>query len=146
LRSEKVAALQQARRSGHRVEVTGLRRESSITFANPDGTFTGHLSSGPERVKTAQGWRDLDPTLARDAGGVHPKVAVGALRLSAGGDRALLRASLPGGRRLGLDWPGVLPSPTLQGNTATYPNVVAGGDLLVQALPGGFELSLVLRQ
>jgi RHS repeat-associated protein len=146
LRAEKVAAIQQARRSGHRVEITGLRGEASTTWANPDGTFTSHLSAGPERVKTAQGWRDIDPTLVADAGGVHPKVVVGTLRLSAGGDRALLRATLPGGRRLGLDWPSVLPSPTLHADTATYPGVVAGGDLVVQALSGGFELSLVLRQ
>jgi hypothetical protein len=34
LRSEKVAAIQQARRSGHRVEITGLRRESGTAFDN----------------------------------------------------------------------------------------------------------------
>src|SRR6266536_3875083 len=117
---EQVAAMRQARRGGHRVEITGLRGESTTTYANPDGTLTTRLSAGPERVKTAQGWRDIDTTLLHDTGGVHPKVVVGALRLSAGGDRALLRATLPGGRRLGLDWPGVLPTPTLQGDTATY--------------------------
>ncbi|HZD72203.1 MAG TPA: hypothetical protein VFA45_25790 [Actinomycetes bacterium] len=73
MRSEKVAAIQAARRRGHRVEITGLRRESSTTFANPDGTFTSHLSQGPERVKTPAGWREVDPTLVRDAAGVHPQ-------------------------------------------------------------------------
>jgi YD repeat-containing protein len=146
LRSERAAAIRAARRSGHRVEIVGLRGQSATTWANPNGTLTTHLSTGPERVKTGAGWRDIDPTLVRDSGGMHPKVVVGAMRLSAGGDRALVRATLPGGQRLGLDWPGVLPSPVLRGDTASYPGVVAGGDLVVQALPGGFELSLVLRQ
>jgi RHS repeat-associated protein len=145
-RPDQVSAQLLARQSGHRVEITGLRTQDTTTWANPDGTLTTQLATGPVRVKTSQGWQDIDTTLVADISAVHPKVAVGGARFSAGGDRALLQATLPGGRRLGLDWPGVLPAPTLQGDTATYPNVVAGGDLVVQALPGGFELSLVLRQ
>jgi RHS repeat-associated protein len=145
-RPDQVSAQLLARRSGHRVEVTGLRGADTMTWANPDGTLTSELSTGPVRVKTGQGWQDIDTTLVADASGVHPKMAVGGARFSGGGDRALLQASLPGGRRFGLAWPAVLPAPTLAGDTATYADVVAGGDLLVRALPGGFELSLVLRQ
>lgn len=38
-----------AEQSGHAVEVTSLLTKETAVFANPDGTFTADLASGPVR-------------------------------------------------------------------------------------------------
>ncbi|ONH29499.1 hypothetical protein [Pseudofrankia asymbiotica] len=58
-----------------RVEVTGLRTESTSTFVNPDGTSTLDAYSGIRRVRQGDGWADVDTTLVVDGGRVVPKVA-----------------------------------------------------------------------
>jgi hypothetical protein len=143
-RPDQVSAQLLARRSGHRVEVTGLRSETTSTWANPDGTLTSDIASAPVRVRTASGWRDIDSTLVADAGGVHPRVARAGVRFSPGGvgDAAKLTV---GSRSVGFGWTGSLPAPTLSGAVATYRGVAAGADLELQALPGGYAERLVLR-
>ena len=64
--SEEVAALRQARKSGHRVEVTGRRSETTTVWANPDGSLTRKMAAVPERWRDGQGgWHDLDLTPGR---------------------------------------------------------------------------------
>ena len=44
-----------------------------------------------------------------------------------------------------LQWPGALPAPTVDGDTATYHNVWPNIDLVLTALPDGFSQQFVLR-
>lgn len=49
------------------------------------------------------------------------------------------------GRELALSWPGVLPSPELNGKTVTYPEVLPGVDLRMTAQQDGFTQLLVVK-
>lgn len=143
-RADRPSALLTARVQGSRVEILSERTETTSTYANPDGTLTSDIASGPVRVKTPSGWQDIDTTLVADATGVHPRVARAAVRFSpgGGGDAATLTA---GSRSVAFGWTGGLPAPTLNGAAATYRDVAAGADLELQALPAGYAERLVLR-
>jgi RHS repeat-associated protein len=143
-RPDLVSAQLLARRSGHRVEVTGLRTETTMTWANPDGTLTSDIASAPVRVKTPSGWQDIDPTLVADQTGVHPKVARAKVQFSPGGSGDAANLTV-GSRSVGFGWTGSLPAPALNGAVATYRDVAAGADLELQALPAGYAERLVLR-
>jgi hypothetical protein len=143
-RPDLVSAQLLARQRGHRVEITGLRSETTMTWANPDGTLTSEIASGPVRVKTSAGWRDIDLTLVADGGGVHPRVAGAGVRFSPGGSGDAAVAS-QGGRTVRLGWGGVLPVPRLAGAVASYPGVAPGVDLELEALADGFRQRLILR-
>lgn len=75
---------------------------------------------------------------------MQPAVVPGSLSLSNGGNAALVTASADGAK-FALDWPGKLPTPSLVQDRATYADVVPGVDLVVQALPVGFEQFIVLK-
>lgn len=137
-------AAQYAKSEGHRVEVMGERSETNSTFANPDGSWTLEASTQPRRVLKGGVWQDVDTTLVADATGVHPRQAADSLAFSTGGNTSLVSLS-DGAATTGMKWAGVLPVPTLHGNTATYPNVVAGVDLALTANTLGFEASIVLK-
>jgi RHS repeat-associated protein len=143
-RPDRPSALLTARVQGSRVEILSERTETTMTWANPDGTLTSDIASAPVRVKTSSGWQDIDPTLVADASGVHPRVARAGVWFSPGGsgDAATLTV---GSRSVGFGWSGGLPAPTLNGAVATYRDVAAGADLQLQALPGGYAERLVLR-
>jgi hypothetical protein len=131
---------------GHRVEVLERRNEIRQEFANPDGTTTVQQWSAPVRTRGADGtWRSVDTRLHRAADGtVVPQATVRPVRLSTGGAVPLATVDTPGGP-LTLSWPAALPAPTLDGDTAVYPDVLAGVDLRVRALPEGFTFVLVVR-
>ncbi|MGW0819709.1 DNRLRE domain-containing protein [Streptomyces sp. NPDC002845] len=61
--------------SGKRVEVTGLRSETSTTYARPDGTFRLVVHGAPVRAKVDGVWKPIDTTLTRVDGGWAPKAA-----------------------------------------------------------------------
>jgi cell wall-associated NlpC family hydrolase len=114
-------------------------------------TTTPNRPAAPKQATPKQGSAqtstpDLDLTLVRDATGVHPKQALGtAMRLSPGGRGDLARLT-SGSTAIGVGWGGYpLPPPVLNGALATYPDVVFGGDLRVQATAVGFKISLILR-
>ncbi len=130
------------------MEVPSLDDATTVTYANPDGTMTAHLSAGPVRVQQNGQWVPVDPTLVATGGTVAPKAVAGAPSfagaLGAGG--GTLASVGVGSNRLAYRWPGALPAPTLSGNTATYPNVVPNGDLVLTATTRGFEVSLLLHK
>jgi hypothetical protein len=150
------AARRAAAERRERVEVVSARTESTQLFANPDGTMSWEAAAGPVRVRRGGEWVDVDTTLESVAGRVRPRAVPVELAFSAGGDGALARLGEPAGgpgpagtgprAELGLDWAGTLPTPELAGNTATYRDVVPGGDLVVTALTRGFAEALVLRE
>jgi RHS repeat-associated protein len=136
-----------ARAQGRRVEDLSQRSEFGQVFANPDGTWTSELESDPVRVRDERGvWHPIDTTLVPRGGVLTPRYAAARVRLSAGGDRTFASVT-EAGRELGWRWPTDLPQPIVEGDTATYPAAApGGGDLVVQATPGGFSHSIVLHE
>ena len=146
--SEAERALEQAQESGQQVEVVGQRTESTTTYANPDGfSFTLDQATAPVRVKRSDGsWVAPDATLHRAAdGSVAPAAAVVDLRFSGGGSAQPLVSIGRGGRSLALTWPGSLPVPTLDGDSAVYADVLPGVDLRMTATVEGYHEVLVVK-
>lgn len=114
-------------------------------FANPDGTFTAEISRLPVRANTGTVWVDVDPTLTRQPdGGITPKASALPMRFSNGGTDPLAIIG-PAGSQITFAWPGNLPTPTLDANQATYPNVLPGVDLVITADPNRFREVLVVK-
>ncbi|MEV6168304.1 LamG-like jellyroll fold domain-containing protein [Streptomyces sp. NPDC051954] len=142
---EDAKALAEAARTGKPVEVISLRGESSEVFATPEGHLEAREYLRPVRTRVDGEWRDIDTTLTRGANGtVAPKVATVGLAFSGGGSAPLVRMT-KSGRELALSWPGKLPSPELNGNAVTYPEVLPGVDLRMTAQQDGFTQLLVVK-
>ncbi|MDH6521835.1 hypothetical protein M2159_008128 [Streptomyces sp. SAI-090] len=139
---------EKAAETGEQVEVVGERTPYTTTLANPDGvTFTLKDSAVPVRVKQADGsWAQPDATLEeRSDGSVGPKAAVAEMSFSGGGSGAdLVKLSL-NGRSLTVGWPGTLPKPTLDGDSAVYADVLPGVDLRMTATTEGYREVLVVN-
>lgn len=138
-------AVDQARSRKQQIEVVSLRTENRQVFANPDGSFTSETSALPERVRRGGGWADVDTTLAFAADGTVRTVATPLDLTFSGGGTAPLAAIGEGGRSIGMTWPGSLPKPVLEGDTATYGEVFPGVDLKVTASVLGFSEVLVVK-
>ncbi|MEG3628645.1 LamG domain-containing protein [Streptomyces poriticola] len=67
------------------------------------------------------------------------------MTFSGGGDEDPLARIEDEGRSLALDWPGKLPVPTLDGPSATYPDVLPDVDLKLTATPESFQHVLVVK-
>jgi hypothetical protein len=136
----------QARSTGQPVPVDELTTPTATTTATPRGTFVVTQTMQPTRVKRDNSWLSLDATLHRNADGtLSPNAASEDLTISGGGPGPLA-VMTSGAARLALSWPTPLPSPTWQGTSATYPQVLPGVDLVVTATPeGGFSHVLVVK-
>ncbi|MFE9747141.1 LamG-like jellyroll fold domain-containing protein [Saccharothrix saharensis] len=142
---EETSAMLAALRQGSRVEAASLRTESATTFANPDGTWTLEQSTGPVRVRRSAGWVRVDRTLDRAPdGSLTTRATTAGVTFSGGGTSPLVRISA-GGKSMSLVWPRPLPEPRVEGETATYPDVLPGVDLRVAATDRGFGHDLVIR-
>ncbi|MGI5289816.1 LamG-like jellyroll fold domain-containing protein [Nonomuraea polychroma] len=140
-----VSPEQKARRDNRPVEVKALTSETRQVFAEPDGTYTMEQHVRPVRVRKDGRWVPVDTTLRlRPDGAVEPVATAAGLMFSGGGDASLARLSR-GAKALELGWTGVLPKPVLNGDTATYPEVMPGVDLQVTADVDGFSHVLVVK-
>ncbi|MFE9571045.1 FG-GAP-like repeat-containing protein [Streptomyces sp. NPDC006692] len=138
-------ALQQAKLSGQPYELTSARTEATDTWAQPDGSFTVRQYGQAVRVWRDGAWVATDPTLVfAPDGSVVPRASTVAVRFSGGGTGPMLSGAKDG-RTLTLSWPKALPKPTLNGNVATYPEVLAGVDLQLKADIEGFSQLLVVK-
>jgi RHS repeat-associated protein len=140
-------ALTQAANTGQPVLVGTLTSETSQTWANPDGTFSTDIASGPVRVPDGtdpSGWTPIDTTLEATADGFQPAATAAEVTFSDGGDTTAASLDV-GTRSFDLGWPDPLPQPTIDGDTATYPDVLPGVDLTLRATPTGYEHSFVLN-
>ncbi|WP_150241802.1 hypothetical protein [Nocardiopsis quinghaiensis] len=139
------AALEQAAETGESVPVEELLGERRDVVANPDGTFTATEYVQPVRTRQDDAWVDTDPTLVeREDGRLAPRASTLGLSLSNGGEgpiAVLARA----GKKLELGWPTSLPEPAIDGETATYPQVLPGVDLVLRASVDGFSQVLVVE-
>ncbi|MEU4770143.1 DNRLRE domain-containing protein [Actinosynnema sp. NPDC023794] len=140
------AAKRKAKETGQRIVIESLREEKSTTWANPDGvTLHSELTSTPVRVRKNGTWTPIDTTLVEESGVVRPKATKGVLVLPSGGSSDLV-AKHDRGTSV-VRWPGELPKPRLEGDTATYRDALApGADLVVTATATGFEQRIVLRE
>jgi hypothetical protein len=138
-------ALAEAVASGESVEVLNLRSETREVVVNPDGTSTATEYTLPVRTVVDGAWVDIDPTLSAATDGViRPEVATVDLAFSSGGDEPLVTL-VENDHTMTLDWPGDLPVPTLEGDTAIYAEVLPDVDLRVTALENGFTHNLVVK-
>ncbi|RSM43597.1 LamG domain-containing protein [Amycolatopsis balhimycina DSM 5908] len=143
---DEASAANAAYHQGSRVEVAGRRTETRTTYANPDGTMTAELSAVPVRVKRGTGWAPVDTRLVKGAdGAVRPVAAEGDLALSGGGSVAPLAELTRDGKRLALRWPGTLPVPEVDGDAATYRELLPGVDLVMRAGRDGYRQQFVVK-
>ncbi|WP_018353416.1 LamG-like jellyroll fold domain-containing protein [Longispora albida] len=141
------AAAALAKTCGKRVEAGSLRTETAQTFMNPDGTQTREAAAYQQRIKKSDGsWASIDLTLRKNAdGSVSPVAAPLPLTMSGGGTAPVVKAG-GAGKELALTWQeGTLPAPVLDGPVATYPEVLPGVDLKIQAGMGGYSQVLVVK-
>ncbi|MET9787271.1 LamG-like jellyroll fold domain-containing protein [Streptomyces canus] len=141
-----VAQAQRAAEDAERkVEITSLRGESTEVYATPDGQFEEVQHLRPVRTRIDGQWKAIDNTLAeRSDGTVAPNAAAVGLAFSGGGQGPLV-ALERAGKRLSFSWPAELPAPTLDGDTATYPDVLPDVDLTLRATTDGFSQLLVVK-
>ncbi|MEY9993607.1 hypothetical protein ABIE67_005639 [Streptomyces sp. V4I8] len=142
-------AFARAARLGRNVEILALRGESTEVFATPDGDLESREHLRPVRTRIDGEWRPIDTALAvlgegADRGMVAPKAASVGLAFSGGGQGPLVRLERAG-RTLELSWPGTVPAPRLDGDTATYPDILPDVDLRLAARPEGFTQLLVVK-
>ncbi|MFF9125094.1 hypothetical protein ACF09J_17590 [Streptomyces sp. NPDC014889] len=134
-----------AQSQGRGIEALSERTADSTTFVNPDGSLTTEAFTGPIRVLREDGvWRQIDTTLALEAGDLKPVTTVADVAFSDGRDRRLAAVRY-GGRTFGMDWPTALPEPVVDGSSAAYA-LGGGATLNVTALPQGFEQTIVLDE
>lgn len=131
--------------TGERVEVVSERGERQQLFARPGGGFTLEQSTEVRRVRQGGAWVDVDTTLRAGPDGTIRPVAAGiSLALSDGGSEPLATVG-DAGASVALTFPAPLPAPTLDGDTATYAEVLPGVDLEVRAHPESFTEVLVVK-
>lgn len=135
-----------AHKTGAAVAVDALTTPTSITTANPSGSFTLTQTILPSRVKRGHAWLALDPTLRKNTDGtLSPVATTSGLVLSGGGNRPLATMT-EAGHSLSIGWPNPLPSPSINGAMATYHAVLPGVNLVVTANDqGGFSDTLVVE-
>jgi hypothetical protein len=142
------AALMEAARCGGPVDITGLTSATVAARALPSGLVEATISAGVARVQRGEDWVPLDLTLHRSTDGsvtpaAHPNDLVLAGETASGTHD--LAAVGRGDDRVAMRWTGALPTPVLDGPTATYPEARPGVDLVIEATPEGFEQFLVVK-
>ncbi|WP_051800023.1 RHS repeat-associated core domain-containing protein [Catenuloplanes japonicus] len=149
VKPDELSAAISARLCGGPVEVEALRGETEQVFAQPDGSFDATVAAGVVRFQDEAGWHDVDLTLrARPDGSVAPVAHPNGLTISGavtGGSTALAAVG-KGDDRTTMTWTGPLPTPVLDGTTATYPDVKPGVDLVVKATRTGFQQLFVVKE
>ncbi|MGK5446062.1 DNRLRE domain-containing protein [Streptomyces radiopugnans] len=151
-KGSKAWAITEAERTGKKVVAHAETTATTRTTANPDGTLTTELTSGPERVWQDGKWHKVDATLTAADGDVRAKRHPTGLRLAGRGGTVAKSLSAArnapardlvtlgnGDQAVTLQWKGGLPKPELDGTTARYKNAVPGADVIVEATRTGFE-------
>jgi hypothetical protein len=140
------AALVSAAACARSVVVGGSQSEYTQVVAQPDGRLTFESAVVPQRARRADGsWAPVDLNLRVGADRlIRPGASVADVAFSGGGDGPLVSLTRSG-RSLRLSWPSALPAPTVNGDSATYANVLPDVDLVVRATHTGFTHVLVVR-
>ncbi len=142
------AAMAAAKETGERVKIDDATTETSEFYATPDGKIAARISANTERFHRDGVWVPIDLTLRKQAdGSVAPAAYPQDMRFSGKRDAEAgdLAAMGSGDEKVTVGWQTALPEPTLDGSKATYPDVMPGVDLVVQATRTGFEQFAVLK-
>jgi len=95
-------------------------------------------SSRPVRAKQGEAWVAVDTDLVASDGWWAPAVSAVPVRFGKGGSDALAEVQAPDGTWVTETWPyGTLPAPKIEGDTATYANVLPDVDLKLVATKTG---------
>jgi RHS repeat-associated protein len=142
------AALVTARLTGQPVKIADMTSETAEFVALPDGQIEATIHSGIMRIRRGDEWVPVDLTLRRRTdGSVAPVAHPFDLILS--GSRPAGTHELAGigygDDRLSLGWNGALPEPVLTANRATYPEVLPGVDLVLEAGRENVETFLIVK-
>jgi len=136
-----------ARTCAKPVLVTDERTETTTVVANADGTYTSTEYADPHYVRMIDGtWRVVDTNLHEQPdGSFGPIASPSPVSLSSGGDAVLAR-QISNQQELVWTWPlGTLPTPRIDADTATYPNVLPDVDLVVRVDVYGFSDVFVVK-
>ncbi len=121
------------------------RTEASQVFANPEGDFTEESYAMPRWTRKSGRMLSIDTGLTKNGDGTFsPKATEVAMKFSGGG-KGPLAVIAKDGRTMSVQWPTALPTPVVEGDTATYRGVMPDVDLTVQARYGGFSHVLVVH-
>ncbi|MFJ2812935.1 DNRLRE domain-containing protein [Streptomyces sp. NPDC087294] len=136
------AALLMARLHDRKIEVLSERTADSTTYALPSGELETAAYGGPVRTKIGGVWRDIDTSLSDTGESLEPQAAAADITVSGGGDTRLASVS-KGNESFGLGWQSKLPTPSVDGDTASY-GLEDGQTLTVTALAQGFSQNVVI--
>jgi hypothetical protein len=118
---------------------------TSKLFDNGDGTMTAEVYSEPVQVPdpaSETGWADVDTSLQPTSDGLEPDQTAAQISFSDGTDDAAPLATVSqDGASVSVGMDGDIPAPTVEGDTATYPEVAPGVDETLQAKAQGYEVN-----
>lgn len=142
------AAMAQAVETGQPVVVDQLTTDSEVVTAEPDGTFTAAISAGPVRERGEDGsWHPLNADLQQQPDGTWtPVSSIGDIVLSGGGEAGTALATYTlDDTSYSLRSPFALPKPSVNGDVATYAEVLPGVDLVSTTSNAGFTYNWVVK-
>lgn len=133
--SSEAAAVAEATATAEDVVVDAVTTPTALTTAHADGTLTTTISNEPVRMQTSEGWTDISTDLVRSTvDGVSvlkPENVPVDITVSTGGGTEIASLADKNGHSISQSWPfGTLPAPVVEGNSATYREVLPGVDLI----------------
>ncbi|MEV7662777.1 hypothetical protein [Paenarthrobacter sp. NPDC089316] len=142
------AAVTEAAETSKDVVVDAATTPTDMTVAHPDGTLTTTMSTEPVRMQTSAGWSDISTDLVRTTvDGVSvlkPENVPVDITVGTGGTDKIASLNDKNGHSVTQSWPfGTLPEPVVEGNSATFRQVLPGVDLIQLAHKTG--ISQVLK-
>lgn len=142
------AAVTEAAETSKDVVVDAVTTPTNLTVAHPDGTLTTTMSTEPVRMQTSTGWSDISTDLVRaTVDGVSvlkPENVPVDITVGTGGTDKIASLDDKNGHSVTQSWPfGTLPEPVVEGNSATFRQVLPGVDLIQLAHKTG--ISQVLK-
>jgi hypothetical protein len=144
------AATAEAQETGSQIVVDELTTPTELVKALPDGTLEKTVNSEPVRMQHEGLWKDISTNLTLvgtgESAAIVPEMLPVELRIGAGGSNHMATVSDGKGHRITESWPfGELPAPVIDGNTATYPEVLPGVDLVQIARSHGISQVLKIK-
>ncbi|MBM6402796.1 VCBS repeat-containing protein [Phycicoccus sp. CSK15P-2] len=119
--------------------MSALTDETTITYAQPDGSFRQTSHALPVRVREDGTWKEVDTTLVRRPDGtVAPKRAAIDVAFGAAGTDSVITLR-EDEAWVQLAWAGQsLPQPEIDANVVRYPDALPGVDLVIEMGPSSY--------
>ncbi|WP_330186108.1 LamG-like jellyroll fold domain-containing protein [Dactylosporangium sp. AC04546] len=133
----------------HSKRIPGAATGNSDVYANPDGSYTRKVYQQAVNYRTPDGrWTPIDPTLARGGDGRYRQKAnaVATDLAATADDPRLVELSVDAGHGMSYSLAGAQPvEAKVDGDTAVYPGVLPGVDLMFETRATGTKESIVLH-